>query len=61
MIKVQIWRDDECQRVLATAFGPVLIQRGETCILVVGKDLDPRAIEALKLLQEPPNPFSEDK
>lgn len=59
-VKAIVWRDDVHDRVVPTGFGSVLVRKGETAILVVGKHLDPEAVAALKLLAEPPHPFTED-
>jgi hypothetical protein len=47
-----VWRDDTYQRVVPTGFGSVVIERGETAILIVGKTFGPRVLELLKLLHE---------
>ncbi len=47
MIRARIWRDDLHRRYIATGDGSMVVEPGETCILVVGKDLDARLLAAL--------------
>ena len=60
MIRVRIWMDEEYRRVVATGDGPMVVERGETAVLIVGRALDPETLAALRLLASK-TPFAEPK
>jgi hypothetical protein len=49
MIRFRVWRDDEHRRFIPTGDGTLVVEKGETCVVLVGKTLDKRLLDALNV------------
>ena len=47
-VRIQVWRDSQHQRYIPTAFGSVVIERGETVVMIVGRELDAKLVGAIE-------------